>query len=111
MVSHNVRLILDRPWQPVCRQRLLQSAVAKRLPRRILAGGHRRERSRRGSEAEMAKSKRLKLEIDMIPLASFGQSVRNLIPRSRWNRIKEEVHDKNGRACEICGSPKDLCCH
>jgi hypothetical protein len=53
----------------------------------------------------------LKLQIEMVPVPSWGKSLRNSIPKSRWNKIKEGVHDQNGRKCQICGSPNKLHCH
>ena len=53
----------------------------------------------------------LKLRIDMIPTTSWGISLRNSIPRSQWDKLRKEVHQKNNLKCEICGSPEKLNCH
>ncbi len=53
----------------------------------------------------------LKLQIDMVPLSSWGLSLRNSIKRSQWDKLRKEVHAKNGDKCEICGSPDKLHCH
>lgn len=53
----------------------------------------------------------LKLQIDMVPMGSWGKSLRNSIPQSEWNKLRKEVHKKNGLKCEVCGSPEKLNCH
>jgi len=59
----------------------------------------------------MAKTKELKLQIDMVPTASWGTSLRNVIPRSKWDKLRKEVHERNGNKCQICGSAERLSCH
>ena len=59
----------------------------------------------------MKSSPQLKLQIEMVPLSSWGKSLRNSIPRSRWDKLRKEVHQKNGLKCEICGSSEKLNCH
>jgi len=54
---------------------------------------------------------KLKLQIDMVPVSSWGQSLRNSIPRGRWDKLRKEVHQKNELKCEICGSSEKLNCH
>jgi len=56
-------------------------------------------------------SPQLKLKIEMVPQSSWGISLRNCIPRSRWDKLRKEVHQKNGMKCEICGSSEKLNCH
>lgn len=53
----------------------------------------------------------LKLQIDMVPLSSWGKSLRNSIPRSQWDKLRKEVHNKNDLKCEVCGSLEKLNCH
>ena len=57
------------------------------------------------------KKQPLKLQIDMVPATSWGKNLRKSIPKSRWNKIKEQAHDRNGRKCHICGSTEKLHCH
>jgi hypothetical protein len=59
----------------------------------------------------MATSPLLKLEIEMVPLSSWGTSLRNALPRSRWDKLRKNIHEKNGQACEICGSKEKVNCH
>jgi hypothetical protein len=53
----------------------------------------------------------LKLQIEMVPLSSWGSSLRNSIPRTRWDKLRKEVHERNGGKCQICGSVERLSCH
>ena len=53
----------------------------------------------------------LKLQIDLIPISSWGNSLRNRIPRSQWDKLRKQVHERNGLKCEICGSSEKLHCH
>jgi len=59
----------------------------------------------------MATKKTLKLKIDMVPQGSWGTSLRNGMPRSRWDKLRKQVHDQNGNKCQICDSTVKLNCH
>ena len=59
----------------------------------------------------MAKRATLKLEIDAVPSTSWGISLRNKMPRSQWDKLRKQVHERNGSKCQICGSPEKLHCH
>ena len=59
----------------------------------------------------MAKRAALKLEIDAIPSPSWGVSLRNKMVRSQWDKLRKQVHERNGLKCQICGSPEKLHCH
>lgn len=59
----------------------------------------------------MAKRKALKLEMDLVPRTSWTMSLRNSMPRSAWDRLRKEVHARNGFKCQICGSKEKLNCH
>jgi hypothetical protein len=52
-----------------------------------------------------------KLKIEMVPLSSWGKSLRNSIPQSKWDKLRKAIHEKNGLKCEICGSSNKLNCH
>jgi len=59
----------------------------------------------------MAKKMTFKLKVEMVPQTSWGVSLRNKIPRSKWDKLRRAVHEKNGNKCEICGSTERLSCH
>ena len=48
---------------------------------------------------------------DLIPVSSWGSSLHNLLVRTCWNEIRERIFATTGRACETCGSRKQLECH
>lgn len=47
----------------------------------------------------------------MVPLSSWGSSLRNSLPRTRWDKLRKEVHERNGGKCEVCASGEKLHCH
>ena len=47
----------------------------------------------------------------MVPVSSWGISLRNKLPRSKWDKLRKEIHEKNGLKCEICESTEKLHCH
>lgn len=55
--------------------------------------------------------RRLKLQIDLVPRPSWGTSLHNNMPRSAWDNLRKQVHERNGSKCQICGSPDKLHCH
>ena len=61
----------------------------------------------------MPKAKRtaLKLQVDAVPRGSWGISLRNKMPRSAWDKLRKQVHERNGSKCQICGSSEKLNCH
>ena len=59
----------------------------------------------------MATRNPLKLQIDMVPRESWGTSLRNGMPRSRWDQLRKQVHAQNGGKCQICGATEKLHCH
>lgn len=59
----------------------------------------------------MAKRARLKLEVDPVPSTSWGVSLYRKMPRSQWDKLRKQVHERNGSKCQTCGSPQKLHCH
>lgn len=53
----------------------------------------------------------LKLQIEMLPTTAWGKNLRALLPRSKWDKLRKSVHEKNGMKCQICGSSDTLHCH
>jgi hypothetical protein len=50
----------------------------------------------------------LRLEIDMVPTSSWGKSLKNLLSKSKWDKLRKAAHEANGGKCEICGSTQKL---
>jgi len=48
--------------------------------------------------------KKMKLEIELVPRTVWYSSLYQLLPKNKWNAIKEEILAKEGRKCYICGS-------
>ena len=46
----------------------------------------------------------MKLEIELVPGPQWDLSLRKLLPRKIWNEIRNEIIEKQGRKCQICGS-------
>jgi hypothetical protein len=53
----------------------------------------------------------LKLGIELIPISSWENNLRKIIPRRQWDKLRNQVHERNGRQCEICSSSEKLHCH
>lgn len=49
-------------------------------------------------------NRKFKLEIELVPSSVWRSSLYQLLPRSVWHRIKQEIFAKEGRKCYICGS-------
>lgn len=45
-----------------------------------------------------------KLVIELVPSSVWRSSLYNVLPRYVWHRIKQEIYEKEGRKCYICGS-------
>jgi hypothetical protein len=59
----------------------------------------------------VAKRGTLKLEIEAVPSPSWGISLRNKMPRGQWDKLRKQVHERNGSKCQTCGSTSKLHCH
>jgi len=44
-----------------------------------------------------------KLFPELVPETAWNQSLAKLLPRSVWNSIREDIIEKEGRKCQICG--------
>jgi hypothetical protein len=54
---------------------------------------------------------KLRLTIELVPASSWGQSLRNILPRKVWREIRQEVFKKSEYKCAICKSTTNLECH
>jgi hypothetical protein len=45
----------------------------------------------------------LKLEVELVPSTVWFSSLHNLLSRKVWDNIRNEIIQKNGRKCQICG--------
>jgi len=45
----------------------------------------------------------LKLEVELVPSTVWFSSLHDLLPRKVWDNIRNEIIQKNGRKCQICG--------
>jgi hypothetical protein len=50
------------------------------------------------------KGTRLKLEIEPIPMSSWGRSLANRLPKRQWDDLRQEVYRRAGYRCEVCGN-------
>jgi len=55
---------------------------------------------------------RLRLEIQSIPISTWGISLANRLPKDEWDKIRQEVYKDADYKCEVCGNTDDtLNCH
>ena len=55
---------------------------------------------------------RLKLEIEPMPIGSWGRSLANLLDREKWDKIRHGCYEDAGHRCSICGEvDQQLNCH
>jgi len=52
-------------------------------------------------------TKKLKLEIELIPVPLWGCSLRQKLPINDWLKIKTEIVQIRGKKCEICGKESE----
>lgn len=45
----------------------------------------------------------MKLEVELVPSTVWFSSLHDLLPRKVWDNIRNEIIQKNGRKCQICG--------
>jgi hypothetical protein len=48
---------------------------------------------------------------ELVPIPLQGQSLKRLLKRSEWDKIRQEVFEKQGHKCGICRSQAKLSCH
>ncbi len=56
----------------------------------------------------------LKLAVEEVPWSSRGKSLSQLLPESRWKKIRERVYADHGQRCAICDTKREdrrLDCH
>lgn len=53
----------------------------------------------------------MKLEIDLVPATSWYKNLRDLLPRSVWDRTRVKAYADSGYRCAICGAKAKLNCH
>jgi len=53
----------------------------------------------------------LPLRIELVPKTCWNFTLRKLMPRSRWNKVRQKVFERAGHTCEICGAKDKLNCH
>lgn len=46
----------------------------------------------------------MKLTVELIPTTSFGQNIRNCLPKLVWDLIRKDSYTKANNRCEICNS-------
>ena len=55
--------------------------------------------------------KTLKLTIELVPDSAWNQNIRSILPNGAWEKIRQEVLEKSGNKCVICGARGKLNCH
>ena len=68
-------------------------------------------RKKAGPSVPKAKSRSLKLVVDLVPSSQWGKNLRKQVAQSVWDRIRKEAYTKAGNKCEICGIVGRLNCH
>lgn len=53
-------------------------------------------------------SKKYELSIELVPSPVWFSSLYKVMSRKKWEELKKEVYDKEGRKCWICGSTRPL---
>jgi len=59
-----------------------------------------------GWAIDVANTKRLKLTIELVPSTIWFSSLYRLMSKSNWRALKEEIYEKEGKRCYICGSTR-----
>jgi len=47
---------------------------------------------------------RLKLEVEPVPISTWGISLSNRLPKEAWDVLRKKVYKAGGYRCQICGS-------
>jgi hypothetical protein len=53
----------------------------------------------------------LELTIDLVPESSWGQNLRLLLGRTRWDKLRKQILGEQGNVCAVCGAAEKLQCH
>jgi hypothetical protein len=56
-------------------------------------------------------NRNLKLRIELIPSSTWRQTLRTLLPKSQWNKLRQPVLDAQNHSCIVCGGSERLSCH
>ncbi|MFH1285366.1 MAG: HNH endonuclease, partial [Candidatus Micrarchaeota archaeon] len=59
----------------------------------------------------MAKPKRFKLEIELVPCSTWWSNLRKTIPKKKWDTLRKKVYAQYHNKCGICGAKRKLNCH
>lgn len=63
------------------------------------------------SEKKRKKSKKLALEIELIPASSWSNNLRSILKPKMWDEIRKKVYKKNNFKCAICKEKRKLQAH
>ena len=50
----------------------------------------------------------MKLTVELVPKTVWRDSLAKLLPRNIWNNIRNDIIDKNGKKCQICGETEGI---
>lgn len=50
----------------------------------------------------------MKLSIELVPSTVWESSLYRLLPKSVWNKIRNEHIERHGRRCQICGETRGI---
>lgn len=53
----------------------------------------------------------LRLTIELVPATSWGANLRDVLPRTEWDRLRRQVYAASGRRCAVCGAGGRLHAH
>lgn len=53
----------------------------------------------------------MQLEIELVPATTWYVNLRDVLPRSEWDRIRKKAYADYGYKCGICGASEKLSCH
>ena len=53
----------------------------------------------------------IKLTIELVPEPLWGKSLKNLLPKTEWDKVRKEVYATHKHKCEVCDAKGKLICH
>lgn len=56
-------------------------------------------------------AKELKLTTELVPLTSWFDNLRKVLPRPVWDKLRKRTYAEYGHRCGICGAEGRLNCH
>ncbi len=59
----------------------------------------------------MGMKTKFKLEIELVPSATWWDNLRKKIPKKKWDELRRKVYVEYRHKCGICGSKGRLSCH